>query len=108
MVDVRPGKLDSLFPIHQILCLYVGGRLFFIIHYTVICLQTFKYSIIKKACKKRIMKVEAVVLKPMRAGDGKQGIKFAWPNVGLHLNGFQPYKEILMYQVSKQADRFHC
>ena len=54
------------------------------------------------------MKVEAVVLKPMRAGDGKQGIKFAWPNVGLHLNGFQPYKEILMYQVSKQADRFHC
>ena len=23
------------------------------------------------------MKVEAVVLKPMRAGDGKQGIKFA-------------------------------
>ena len=28
-----------------------------------------------------IMKVEAVVLKPMRAGDGKQGIKFAWPNL---------------------------
>ena len=27
------------------------------------------------------MKVEAVVLKPgMRASDGKQGIKFAWPN----------------------------
>ena len=27
------------------------------------------------------MKVEAVVLKPMWAGDRKQGIKFAWPNV---------------------------
>ena len=38
---VRPGKLDSLFPIHQILCLYVGGQSFFIIHYTIICLQTF-------------------------------------------------------------------
>ena len=34
-----------------------------------------------KTCKNRIMKVEAVVLKPMRAGDGKQGIKFAWPNL---------------------------
>ena len=39
---LMPGKLDSLFPIHQILCLYVGGRSFFIMHYTVICLQTFK------------------------------------------------------------------
>ena len=26
------------------------------------------------------MKVEAVVFKPMRVGDGKQGIKLAWPN----------------------------
>ena len=41
---VRPGKLDSLFPIHQILCLSASGRSFFIIHYTVICLQTFKNS----------------------------------------------------------------
>ena len=32
-----------------------------------------------KTCKNRIMKVEAVVLKAMQAGDGKQGIKFAWP-----------------------------
>ena len=30
------------------------------------------------------MKVEAVVLKPMRAGDGKQGIKFAWPKACIH------------------------
>ena len=36
-------------------------------------------------------------------------------NVGLHLNGFQPYKVILTYQASKQlsktdrqTDRFHC
>ena len=27
------------------------------------------------------MKVEAVVLKPMWAGDGNQGIKFDWPSV---------------------------
>ncbi len=27
------------------------------------------------------MKVEAIVLKSMRAGDGKQGIKFAWPKL---------------------------
>ena len=33
---VRPGKLDFLFLIHQILCLYAGGRSLFIIHYTVI------------------------------------------------------------------------
>ena len=40
------------------------------------------YQIIVKTCKNRIMKVEAVVLKPMRAlSDGKQVIKFAWPNV---------------------------
>ena len=25
-------------------------------------------------------------------------------NVGLHLNGFQPYKGILMYQASKKTD----
>ena len=25
-------------------------------------------------------------------------------NVGLHLNGFQPYKEILMYQACKKTD----
>ena len=26
-------------------------------------------------------------------------------NVGLHLNGFQPYKGILMYQTSKHASK---
>ena len=39
-------------------------------------------------------------------------LAFPWSvclcNAGLHLNGFQPYKEILMYQASKQEDRFHC
>ena len=34
-----------------------------------------------KTCKNRIMKVEAVVLRPMQAGNGKQGIKFAWPKI---------------------------
>ena len=29
-------------------------------------------------------------------------------NVGLHLNGFQPYTGILTLQASKQEDRFHC
>ena len=80
----RPGKLDSLFPIHQILCLYVGGWSIF--HYSLYInlssniqksIKSFKKLV--KTYKNRIMKVEVVVLKPMRAGDGKQGIKFAWP-----------------------------
>ena len=53
--------------------------------YFVLNIQKFIKSLKKlvKTCKNRIMKVEAVVLKPMRVGDGKQGIKFAWPNVAI-------------------------
>ena len=39
---IRPGKLDSLLPINQILYLHAGGWSFFIIHYTVICHKTLK------------------------------------------------------------------
>ena len=82
---IRPNKLDSLFPIHQILCLRICGRVV-IFHYSLYSnlssnIQIFIKSLKKlvKTCKNRIMKVEVAVLKPMQAGDGKQGIKFAWP-----------------------------
>ena len=66
---IRPGKLDFLFLIHQILCLYAGGQSFFIIHYIVIYSKIVKIGKIEAPVRNvRIMKVEAVVLKPMQAG----------------------------------------